>query len=232
MRWSAVRLAPCSRSVAWPWATSLLASMRQRWLTTPPHCRAYAVMLPTRPPPPMMLTFMGSFIPELSRSEVEPWLCRRLRSLRRLRLEHVHPEDADARQHDGDDGDPGRDPDDLRSATQTVAEHVARIAMTTVASRRWRQRRPGRRSIETLNARLVPRAADHAAMAADGRQQHGLTPTAGCRASACRDRHRSAAWPRTSRGLHALSDAQRRSRLSCRSCDRPRRPAATPPNKA
>src|SRR5438034_515637 len=40
---------------------SLLASMRQMLLPTPPHCRAYAVMLPTRPPPPMMLTFMGIF---------------------------------------------------------------------------------------------------------------------------------------------------------------------------
>src|SRR4051812_34769521 len=37
---------------------SLLASIRQILLTTPPHCRAYAVMLPTSPPPPMMLTFM------------------------------------------------------------------------------------------------------------------------------------------------------------------------------
>src|SRR4051794_20405582 len=55
-----MRLAPCSRSVAWPSATSLLASMRQMSLTTPPHWSANAVMLPTRPPPPMMLTFMWS----------------------------------------------------------------------------------------------------------------------------------------------------------------------------
>ena len=39
MRWSAARLAPCSRSRAWPWAMSLLASMRQMSLTTPPHCK-------------------------------------------------------------------------------------------------------------------------------------------------------------------------------------------------
>src|SRR5438132_14434678 len=58
MRWSPTRLAPCRRSTACPRAMSLLASMRQMWLTTPPHCKAYAVMLPTRPPPPMMLTFM------------------------------------------------------------------------------------------------------------------------------------------------------------------------------
>src|SRR5262245_25750587 len=58
MRWSATRLAPWSRSVAWPSARSLLASMRQMLLTTPPHCRANAVELPTSPPPPMMLTFM------------------------------------------------------------------------------------------------------------------------------------------------------------------------------
>src|SRR5262249_49038268 len=40
---------------------SLLASIKQIRLTTPPHCRAKAVMLPTSPPPPMMLTFMMKF---------------------------------------------------------------------------------------------------------------------------------------------------------------------------
>ena len=35
--------------------------MRHKLLTTPPHCKANAVMLPTSPPPPMMLTFMRPF---------------------------------------------------------------------------------------------------------------------------------------------------------------------------
>src|SRR5438132_10646392 len=60
MRWSpGTRHAPLSRSVATPCATSLLASITQRPLTMPPHWSAYAAMLPTSPPPPMMLTFMG-----------------------------------------------------------------------------------------------------------------------------------------------------------------------------
>src|SRR5260370_34070505 len=60
MRWSAQRLAPCNKSSAWPSAKSLLASMRQIWLTRPEHCRANAVQLPTNPPPPMMETFTES----------------------------------------------------------------------------------------------------------------------------------------------------------------------------
>ena len=43
-----------------PLGQSALASIRQMLLTTPPHCRANAVELPTKPPPPMMLTFMGA----------------------------------------------------------------------------------------------------------------------------------------------------------------------------
>src|SRR5713226_3617557 len=69
MRWSATRLAPCRRSEAWPRAISLLASIRQMRLTTPPHCRAKAVMLPTSPPPPIMLTFMIEF------SNMNFWPC-------------------------------------------------------------------------------------------------------------------------------------------------------------
>src|SRR5262249_1154502 len=58
-----MRLAPCSRSMACPLAISLLTSTSVILLTTPPHCKAYAAMLPTRPPPPMMHTFIRALFP-------------------------------------------------------------------------------------------------------------------------------------------------------------------------
>src|SRR3954453_13306121 len=63
MRWSATSEAPWRRSRAWPRQRSPLTSIRSIWLATPPHCNAKAAHEPTRPPPPMMLTFMGSSPP-------------------------------------------------------------------------------------------------------------------------------------------------------------------------
>src|SRR5438876_352487 len=60
MRWSAQKLAPCNKSSACPSANSLLASMRQISETTPAHCSAKPVQLPTNPPPPMMEIFTAS----------------------------------------------------------------------------------------------------------------------------------------------------------------------------
>src|SRR3954462_6555367 len=51
-------LAPWSRSKASPSAIFSLASSRWISLTMPAHCSAKAASLPTRPPPPMMLTFI------------------------------------------------------------------------------------------------------------------------------------------------------------------------------
>src|SRR5262249_24745380 len=81
MRWSATRLAPCNRSVAWANAVSLLASVRQRRLTTPPHWSAYPVMVRLRPSPPMMLTFMR-FTREIRR--------RRFAGASRLHVQGCH----------------------------------------------------------------------------------------------------------------------------------------------
>src|SRR4051794_24934355 len=61
MRWSPVTLVPCIRSSASPIASCSLAS--RRWIseTIPAHWSANAALEPTRPPPPMMLTFIVYF---------------------------------------------------------------------------------------------------------------------------------------------------------------------------
>src|SRR5688500_5150951 len=58
MRWSPAMLAPWSRSRASPSAIFSLAS--RMWIseTIPAHWSANAASEPTRPPPPMMLTFI------------------------------------------------------------------------------------------------------------------------------------------------------------------------------
>src|SRR5207244_1472334 len=55
---SAAKLAPCSRSSAWPETNSALTSNRAISRTTPPVCKAKAAQEPTSPPPPIMLTFI------------------------------------------------------------------------------------------------------------------------------------------------------------------------------
>src|SRR5262245_60066661 len=141
-RWSAVRAAPLSRSRAWPWAMSLLASIRQRWLPTPPHCSAKAVMLPTSPPPPTMLTFMvvSPLLPSRKRLRRRAGgfalrggpggglavlavgrrrACRRgLRRLLLLQLLALPGEDAHPHQHRHDGQHPPRPPDDLQGQDQ------------------------------------------------------------------------------------------------------------------
>src|SRR4051794_22189298 len=58
MTWSATSAEPCKRSSAWPSAISALASIIAISRTTRPVCSANPVQEPTKPPPPMMETFM------------------------------------------------------------------------------------------------------------------------------------------------------------------------------
>src|SRR5687768_8648474 len=71
------------RSNASPAAICSLAS--RRWIseTTPAHWRAKAALLPTRPPPPMMLTFI--LVRRLRVKAFRTWLFQPPRNLARRR---------------------------------------------------------------------------------------------------------------------------------------------------
>src|SRR5262249_16596721 len=65
--WSDDSAEPWSKSRAWPLATSAFASIRLIRRTIPPHWSANAALDPTRPPPPIIVTFIRHSLLDMRR---------------------------------------------------------------------------------------------------------------------------------------------------------------------